>query len=212
MSVRVSSHATAELLSAYLDQQLVEPEARQLEAHLEECAECHGRLEGLRRVIANLRGLESHEPSDELQKAVARRIALAGEPKPFLDRMVSGLSIFNRQSTLLPMFAVVLALAIFIYLFSVAVEQSQSGLTPVVFDAPAIETDDPREIAGRRLTLRDGAWVEADVDPQAAARILTLDSEEGRRLLAEYPDLEGLTALAPPAVIEIDGEIVELRW
>ncbi len=213
MTVTASSHATVELLSAYLDRQLREPEAGALEAHLEQCEECHGRLEGLREVVNNLRRLDRRDPSPELEKAVARRIALAGDPPGLLDRFESQLSIFTRQSPLLPMFGVVMALAVFIYLFAVAVDRSRSSLTPVVFDvpAPAASVGEQQELAGRTLVWRGEAWVEQGVSAEAASRTLELDSDAGRRAVAERPELAELAELGAPAVIELAGEVVEIR-
>ena len=213
MTVTASSHATVELLSAYLDRQLREPEAGALEAHLERCEECHGRLEGLREVVENLRRLDRRDPSPELEKAVARRIALAGDPPGLLDRFESQLSIFTRQSPLLPMFGVVMALAVFIYLFAVAVDRSRSSLTPVVFEvpAPAASVGDERQLAGRVLTWQGEAWVEEGVSLEAVSRTLELDSDAGRRAIAERPELGELSALGAPAVIELAGEVVEIR-
>jgi anti-sigma factor RsiW len=219
MSIEASSHATAELLSAYLDRQLREGEAGRLEAHLEHCEECHVRLEGLRRVVANLHRLESLEPPAELEKAVARRVALAGDRLSVLDRVENRLSIFNRQSPILPMFGVVLALGVFIYLFAVALERSRSSLTEVVFvdsvgEAPA--AGESRQIAGRvldRVALAEGGevWLEEGVSREAVSRTVELDSAAGDRLAAEHPELRELADLGAPAVIELAGEVVEIR-
>ena len=54
-------------------------------------------------MVKKLRRLERRDPSPELEKAVARRIALAGDPPGLLDRFESQLSIFTRQSPILPM-------------------------------------------------------------------------------------------------------------
>ncbi len=228
MSIEASSHATVELHSAYLDRQLFEPEASRLEDHLEQCEDCHVRLEGLRKVVANLRRLESLDPPADLEHAVARRIALAGEPGSFLDRLESGLSIFSRQSSLLPMFGVVMALAVILYLFSVALERSQSGLLPVFFDDPpaaaaVAAAGERRELAGRVLVLRAATapgeahraaaevWVEEGVSPEAVSRRVDLGSPAGQRLAAEHPELEELAELGARAVIVLDGEVVEIR-
>ncbi|MEE8523427.1 MAG: anti-sigma factor [Thermoanaerobaculia bacterium] len=210
MSVPVSSHATAELLSAYLDRQLVEPEVERLEAHLEECQECHGRLEGLRKLVASLRRIESLDPPAELEKAVARRIALARDREPLLDRFESALSIFNRQSTILPMLGIVIALGVLIYMFSWALERDQH--IPVIFaDPPGVEDSsgtEPRRSAGRLLQLEGELWIEDGASPDAVSRTIELDSEPGRRLLADHPELEQLPR---PAVILLDDEVVEIR-
>jgi hypothetical protein len=208
MSVTVSSHATAELLSAYLDEELVEPELERLEAHLEECTECHGRLEGLRKVVASLRRIERPDPPSELEKAVARRIALVRDREPVLDRFESAISIFNRQSTILPMLGIVIALGVFIYMFAWALERDQH--IPVFFgNPPGTEEDGSAQRSGGRLLQHeDGLWIEDGADLDAVSRTIELDSEEGRELLAAHPEVEQLPR---PAVILLDDEVVEIR-
>ena len=116
--------------------------------------------------------------------------------------------------SILPMFGVVVALAVFIYVFAVALERSRSGLIPVVFDDPAAATasvGERRELAGRVLVWRGEAWVEEGVSPEAVSRRLDLDSAAGRRVVADRPELRELAELEAPAVIELAGEVVEIR-
>ena len=212
----MSSHASAELLSAYLDQQLVEPEARQLEEHLDRCQDCHVRLEGLRKVVKNLRNLEQLATPLTLEQTVARRIALSGERESLLDRFEHGMSIFDRQSPMLALFAVIIALAFFIYIFSYTLHEQQTATTPVVFeDLPAALTppaEGDRLIAAGRDLIRDagGLWVEEGVDVDAVSRVVTVDSDEGRAFLAAHPELAGLIDLDPGVVLAVDGEVVRL--
>lgn len=211
MTAQASSHATVELLSAYLDQELVGSEVHHLEDHLEQCAECHSRLEGLRKVVASLRRAERHDPPVDLEMAVARRIALAGQRESMLDRFETRLSIFNRQSTLLPLFAVVIALAVFMYLFAVGVEKHQNQRIPVIFGTPdTVEngSGETRRTAERVLRFEGGVWLEDGVSRDQVGRTVELDSDEGRRWLAEHPLLEQLPR---PAVIRLDDEVVEIR-
>ena len=154
----MSSHATAETLSAYLDRQLVEPEARQLEEHLGVCPECHVRLEQLRKMVHNLQSLNQVEPPSTLHAAVARRVALADDRPDLLDRFEQSLSLLNRQNPILAMFGVVIALVLFIYLFSYTLHlrnERLNGTIPVIFqDPPASEVASPQDrilVAGRTL-------------------------------------------------------------
>ncbi len=129
----MSSHASAELLSAYLDRQLAEQETADLESHLDHCRECHGRLQGLNNVVANLRHLERQAPPPTLDMAVARRIALAGERKGTLDRFEEGLEAFQRRSSLMLWFAVVFALVLITFFFLNTLARSQNTTIPVTF-------------------------------------------------------------------------------
>lgn len=217
----MTTHASADLLSAYLDHELVEPEARQLEEHLDRCSECHVRLEGLRKVVGHLQSMEQLATPLTLEQTVARRIALSAENDSLLDRFEQNMSIFNRQSPILAMFGVVIALALFIYLFSYTLHLRETSTTPVIWEDPPASVAQPvNEVAeGSRLTIAGrelvwsagGLWVEEGVDASALGRTLSVDSEEGRAFLAEHPDLAGLATLERSAVLEVGGEIVRLR-
>ncbi len=132
----MTTHASAELLSAYLDRELARREARRLEEHLETCADCSVRLDGLRRVVASLQGLHRVAPPSTLEQTVARRIALADDRVGLLDRLEEGMSLLSRQNPMLSMFAVVIALALFIYFFSSALHQRENATIPVIFKDP----------------------------------------------------------------------------
>lgn len=216
----MSTHASAELLSAYLDRQLVEPEARQLEEHLDRCSECHVRLEGLRKVVKRLQSMEQLATPLSLEQTVARRIALSDDRESLLDRFENSMSIFNRQSPILATFGVVIALALFIYLFSYTLHLRETATTPVIWEDPptaaspadAVAVGSRLEIIGRQLVWsEDGLWVEEGVDAVTAARTLALDSEAGRAFLAEHPELADLTTLDRDVVLEVGGEVVLLR-
>ncbi len=224
----MSTHASAELLSAYLDRQLARSEARQLEEHLETCSDCHVRLDGLRRVVASLQSLHQVAPPSTLEHAVARRIALADDRVSLLDRLEGGMSVFNRQNPILSMFAVVIAQALFIYFFSVLGRQRESArMTPVIFQdlpAAAATTDTATgagagvavgsrlEIAGRQLVWSaDGLWLEEGASVEAVSRTLAVESDEGAALLASHPELADLAGLGRSVVLAVDGEVVQLE-
>ncbi len=216
----MSSHASAELLSAYLDRQLVEPQARQLEDHLDRCSQCHVRLEGLRKVVAHLQSMEQLATPLNLEQTVARRIALSSESESLLDRFEHGMSIFNRQSPILAMFGVVVALALFIFLFSYTLHLRETATTPVIWEDPPASIAKPvaevaagsrLSIAGRELVWsEDGLWVEAGADASALSRTLAVDSEAGRAFLAKHPDLADLATVDGSVVLAVDGEVVRL--
>ncbi len=215
----MSTHASAELLSAYLDRQLVEPEARQLEDHIDRCSQCHVRLEGLRRVVTHLQGMEQLATPLALEQTVARRIALSGNRDSLLDRFEQSMSIFNRQSPILAMFGVVIALALFIYLFSYTLHLRETATTQVIWEDPptAASPADIAEgsrlsVAGRQLVWsEDSLWVEEGLAATAVSRTLALESDDGRAFLAKHPELAELAALDRGVVLTVGGEVVELR-
>jgi hypothetical protein len=61
-------------LSEYLDGELAADEARELEAHLEACAECRETVADLRRIVGGAAALRDREPDMELWAGIERRI------------------------------------------------------------------------------------------------------------------------------------------
>lgn len=143
----MTTHATAEVLSAYLDHELLADESVELEEHLESCSDCAARLAGMRSVVTRLHQLERLAPPNALDQLVARRIALSDEPRSLLDRLEDGLSGFQRQSNMLMLFAVVIALAVIMLLFAHALERAANDTIPVVFEGSATIAAPPGEPA-----------------------------------------------------------------
>ncbi|MCP4661709.1 MAG: hypothetical protein GY856_40425 [bacterium] len=67
------------------------------------------------------------------------------------------------------------------------------------------------EVAGRVLLHDGGVWIEEGVDPARVDRVLEADSAAARELIAQHPELAEVAAPDRPAIIALDGEIVELR-
>ncbi|MDP2211181.1 MAG: zf-HC2 domain-containing protein [Candidatus Aquicultor sp.] len=61
-----------ELLSAYIDNELVDDERRWVGAHLDECTECRATVTALQETIAALRGLDDFEVPPELAGSLRR--------------------------------------------------------------------------------------------------------------------------------------------
>ena len=64
----------AQMFSAWLDRSLPANIEREISEHLEACPGCHGRLEGMRRLVADLRRLGEVEAGPELAWAVKRAV------------------------------------------------------------------------------------------------------------------------------------------
>ena len=237
----MSSHATAETLSAYLDHELVEEEVAELEAHLESCASCSQRLVGMRQVVRKLHHLERMAPPSTLDQLVARRIALAGESHGLFDRLESSLGSFQRQSNTFMLFCLVIALAVITLLFAHALDVArQNTMIPVVFEGPstprlveppaitdpetgaevspaeALEAEEGTRLAlGGRIMVRQGnLWVDETFVPDALDEprlMLEWDSTATRDLMAEDPRLGELRYLEAPVLLRLDGRLVVLR-
>ena len=70
----MSDHISEQVLNAYLDGELKGNEKKSVQMHLEVCAECRTKLEGLSALVSHLGSLPREaEPSSELWPAIARR-------------------------------------------------------------------------------------------------------------------------------------------
>lgn len=208
----MSTHATAETLSAYLDRELPRAEAREIEEHLADCSACQSRFAGMKNVVSGLRHLNRLSPPSTLEQVVARRVAFDGERKGLFDRLEGSLRAFERQSSMLALFAVVVAFAVMILLFAQALEQRRNATIPVIFKDLAVSADgsESRRV-GDRVLLRKGAvWVEEGVDPRLT-RIVVVDSPLWSRLLSEHPELASIASLDRPAVVRIGEEVLRIE-
>lgn len=122
----VTSPCDLEVLSAYLDEELGADETARVEAHLDTCHACRHRLDGLARVTETLRGLERAAPPPILEEMVLGRREVHGA-RSWSGRLAQmNESARRTRSTIGLVFAMVLMLVMFVYLFSLA----QSRRTP----------------------------------------------------------------------------------
>jgi hypothetical protein len=182
----MSPHATANRLSSYLDDQLDEHESRKVASHLSGCASCRGQLEGLRRVVGDLRALEQSKPPEGLGLRLQQR--LAREAPPVVGKGAYGRR-FPRlffQPAILASLGVVIALGVVMVLFIQQLERQVGGgtLFGINPDDPAIESS-PVEVGKRTFQMMGGIWVESDL---TVAEVAGAQVIERRTLLA----LEGL--------------------
>ncbi|MEM6456944.1 MAG: zf-HC2 domain-containing protein, partial [Acidobacteriota bacterium] len=115
-----------EQLSAYLDAALPPDEMARIEAHLARSPATRDRLGGLRRAAEGVRRLERLAPPPRLEHAVARRIALDQRPESLLDQLERQLARFVGPPPLLLIFATIIALAVIVVLFAIAVRPTTS--------------------------------------------------------------------------------------
>jgi hypothetical protein len=199
-------HASLERLSSYLDAELVESERRALEEHLSDCPTCRHRLSGLQGVVARLERLEQQAPPQELSFLVERRIAAEKDRTTLSSRLEDTVKTFLVQPSLTPVFGLVVALALILYLFSFGLARRQEGGTrlvvPVTDSVAAAEA--PRVVNERTFELEDGVWVERLLD---GAPVEVLDFSAGQ---AVPPELEAYQVLGERVRLELDGRAVEL--
>jgi len=210
----MSRHATAEVLSAYLDDELDASSSLHLAAHLEGCEECRRHLSSLRRVVTSLRRLERMAPPPVLAGSVQRHIALSGRPASPMEWMEERLGRIHTASSIFFTFALITALSVVVYYFAHGVERASQPRTALILtQAPTLplptgEVRETRQVAGRTFELVDRVWRERDLGQPFADFHIEADSEAGRMMLALYPDLAGLGARVR---LKVGGQVVELR-
>lgn len=216
MSV-IEGHLDAELLSAYLDDEVLDLEKIEIDGHLADCPSCLDRLEGLRRVTSTLQRLERAEPPPVLGILVQRRLGLDRQPGGVAGRWLRSTAWqFPISPPLATLFALVLALAIIVSLFGSALEWLDARepiLVPVFEDRPAAvvepgDESDRRMVGGRSFALVDGRWQELGIG-ERAVRTVAADSPEALRLWQTEPELERAFAAVGVRLL-IDGEVVEV--
>jgi anti-sigma factor RsiW len=162
----MTGHADAERLSSYLDDELDRDEAEWLAAHLETCDSCRAQLEGLRRVMGDLRSLEKTTPPAGLGLRLQQR--LAREAPPYHDhRGVLGYRapkvLF--QPAVLASLAVILALGVIMVMFTHVLSRD----APWDFrggtegETAPVELGERVEVGGRVFEVMGGMWVESDL-------------------------------------------------
>jgi anti-sigma factor RsiW len=210
----MSRHATAEVLSAYLDDELGDAASRRLADHLEGCDDCRARLSSLRRVVNGLRRLERTAPPPVLAQEVERRLALSGRPAGRFERLEERLRGLPQSSSVFFTFALVVALAWLLFLFAHGVDRSQRPRTALVLGSPPTapeltgEVRETRQAAGRTFDLVDGVWRQRGLERKLAEFDVDAGSDAGREILAVYPDL---ATLGDRILLQLEGSVVELR-
>lgn len=197
-------HATLEQLSSYLDRELAERERVGLEEHLDDCASCRGRLDGLRSVVSRLERLEQQAPPSDLVFLVERRVAAEAGRGGLQARVEETIKTFLIQPSLTPIFGLVVALALILYLFSFGVaRQQQRGTRLVVpLNGAALELES-RTVDGRAFERLDDIWIERGLDAAAPVEVLEIDG-------APPAELAPFTSLGPRVRLLHEGRVVEL--
>lgn len=213
----MSRHATVEKLSEYLDDELTAAERGRVESHLEECGACRDHLAGLRRVVGRLEVLRRAAPPAHLGQQIEHRVRLETRRPRFQETLERGLDFFGSQSTLAPAFALVVALAAILYMFSWGVERYREPGTQIVIETPSgrAAAGEVAEATTRRLGGRDferlaGAWVERGSESEPVAERLDLSALDAATLGREHPGLAPFAALGGVVRLRRDGVLLEV--
>lgn len=209
MNQSLAHHLAPELLSALIDEELDPLEIREVQAHLGSCLHCRQRLDGLRHVAAGLRELDRAAVPASLELSVRRQIALDRAAGGLRERLEASALVPRRLPTQVGLgFSLVLALAAIGFLFTHALERRQT-VSVVVPPTPALLEGAPREAAGRIFVWQSPAWRESGATGEPE-RVIAGDSEEGRGILREHPDLQPLLDEAVAVELLWGGELVSL--
>lgn len=205
--------ATVELMSRYLDGDLTPAERRRAENLMTQDAEALEIYEGLRQVRGSLGRLADAVPPPHLGVLVQRRVALEAEESGLWRRVDSRLRRFLVEPTMLPAFAVVLALAAMVYVLASGLERFERAREPVFLRPPpaAVQVPAPRQIGGKTFEFQGDRWIEQGLSGEAAAtapRLLVSkgESDDWKRA---HPELAVVPELGA-VVLELDGDVVEI--
>lgn len=213
-------HLSSERLSAYLDHELSAAELVRVEDHLEACPSCRAHLDSLSRVVHRLQGLERAAPPPLLAEQVARRVALEGRPKSLLERLERRLSGQPIHNQVFHLFALVLTLAMVLYIFAQGQELIERRRIPVRVASPEASAEFTRqheiaiglrsEVADRVFTRQGEGWREQGVtgEPEAS---LAASSPEGLEILDRHPELAVMLGSGGTVVLRDGERVVEVR-
>ena len=168
-------HVELEALSALLDGELSIAEADAAQAHVGECAECRGRLQGLRDTVGQLRELPPAAPPPHVREALRRQLAVEQEVR----RRLWALPGWHSRLAAWPAMAAAVFLALGSGLFLYAYMTRQSAMVSTA--EPATQTSDWR--ATITFERDDSASPDAPAAPPPAANQARVeDKEETERL------------------------------
>ena len=202
-------HENVELLSSFVDDELEPPVKAAVESHLADCQPCRHRIEGLRRVVGELQALDVVAPPVEMATRVRRAVLFDSRETGVLRRTEESLRRWSDQPLLLPLFGVVTAMAVLLYLFSAWSERSREPGTRVVVAPPTEEgvvaPAQPRRVGDRLFALVEGRWVEEGLDPTAV--VASVDLVVPRE---EWAALEVFRPLGGRVVLRHEGRPLEV--
>lgn len=207
----MTSHPRVEILSTYLDSELALAERQRVEAHLEECESCRHRLEALRSVVDRLSELERRSPPPHLDYRLRRLAGLGPSPPTLAERLERGASLFNWGNSLLPLFGVVVALAIIIYLVATAIQwRDMAGTDDLAIESGSMV--EIRAVADRIFEREDEIWIERGLQGAAVTGRYPVGDSRVEEWLGESPELRELADLGGVVRVRVGEGIVEIDF
>ncbi|MEM7048983.1 MAG: anti-sigma factor [Acidobacteriota bacterium] len=205
----MSGHASLELLSAYLDGELPANTRRRVERHVADCPSCRTELASLRRVVGRLQHLERAAPPPILAQHVQRRIALEGPRQGFIESLEDRLRNVGRDMSVFSLFGVIIALLLFAYLFSVALERAERSGSEVIV-GPTVDWAEPEmqqvQIAERTFEWHGDGWRQRGLSAEAEGQELSWSDG-----LRRYPWISELEDPAGAVTLRDGDTVVTIR-
>jgi len=213
----MTAHPDVEILSTYLDSELSRRERRQVEEHLEVCDDCLERLSSLQKVVGNLQVLERLAPPPHLGAHLHRLASLQASQPTLTQRLEQGVSRFTFQSAIAPVFAVVVALILIIYMLSWGLHRQATSRIPVHLEpektmVESTGMESSRRVAGRIFNLADGVWIEQGLDREAVTEQVSGVDPRVQAWFARSPELAQIATLGSRVRLVMEDRLVEIRF
>lgn len=191
-------HASIEVLSSYLDEELAGDRRQWVDRHLRQCDECRHRLEGLHGVVRQLEGLARISPAPQLEQLVLRDAAAEARRESLAERLEKAASRLHIERWVwMPTFGIVIALASIIYLFSWGMERQTRGV-PVI-----LGTDSPPVDRSAESDLENSARPRSDLED--------VQSESPSAVRRQVDAAEAVELQMATRSTEVEGRLFELR-
>lgn len=214
----MTTHPEVELLSTYLDRELTRREKRRVEGHLEQCDDCRQRLTSLQKVIGNLQAMERLAPPAHLGAHLHRLTSVQSSRPTLIQRLEQGASRFNVQPSIAPIFAIVVALILIVYMLSWGLHRQATGRIPVHLEPLETVVENPVNspswliIGAKRFHLVDGLWIEEGLDRDAVAEPIPPSDPRVQAWFLRFPDLRQLEGLGGPVRLRLGSQVVEIQF
>lgn len=224
----MKSHPKVEDLSTYLDSKLTEVESHRVEVHLESCDSCRQRLRSMQAVVRRLAALERRSPPASIGSQIRSLSSLQASRPTLVERFEESAARLNSENSVLPMFGVVVALIVIIYLLTWGFYREQESTDPATSEsgAPTVERsieDSPpslepggsaqsRVMAGRVFDLVGDIWLERGVEVEEEFVEISVGDAQTLQVLEAHPELRDPGAQGRRLRLRLEGRVVEIHY
>ena len=162
-------------------------------------------------LVERLGSLKRSAPPAHLGQSIEHRVSLEARREGLLEKLERRIELWTTHSSMMPVFALVLALAVIIYLFALGVERSNRGTTIILEPSVAEPIGESVELGGRVFDRTDGIWIERGLAGEAVSLRLTFAGPESEKL-ADRLDLKDYQALGGVVRLRVGQEVIEVDF